>query len=115
MILAIIILKAQVVNLMFQAMMKTSVKFTKFYRHEIVNLLSQLRNQHNYNTSGSKERMIFKITQKTTTYGLNSIHHRAENDLNELLKNIRLEFDYYFSSKLTFTKTLKEYLLNKYI
>ena len=37
--------------------------------------------------------MIFKITQKTTTYGLNSIHHTAPYDWNELLKNIRLEFD----------------------
>ena len=114
MILAIITPQAQVVNLMFQAM-KTSAKFTKLYRYEIVDLLSQLGNQHNYNTRGSKERMIFKITQKTTTYGLNSIHHRAANDWNELLKNIRLEFDDYFSSKLTFTKTLKAYLLNKYV
>ena len=28
---------------------------------------NEMRNQHNYNTKGSKERMIFKITQKTTT------------------------------------------------
>ena len=34
---------------------------------------------------------------------------------NELLKNIRLESDDYFSLKLTFTKTLIAYLLNKYI
>ena len=43
------------------------------------------------------------------------MHHRAANDWNDLLKNIRLESDSYFSSKLTFTKTLKAYLLNKYI
>ena len=53
--------------------------------------------------------------QKTTPYGLNSIHHTAANDWNELLKNVRLESDDYISSKLTFTKTLKAYLLNKYI
>ena len=34
-----------------------------------------MRNQHNYNTRGSKERVIFKITRKATRYGLNSIHH----------------------------------------
>ena len=71
-----------------------------------------MRNQHNYNTWGSKKG-IFKITRKTTTYGLNFIHHTAANDWDELLKNIRLEFDEYFSSKWTFTKTLKAYLLNK--
>ena len=40
----------------------------------------EMRNQHNYNTRGSKEGMIFKISQKATTYGLNSIHDRAAND-----------------------------------
>ena len=69
----------------------------------------KMRNQHNYNTKGTKERMIFKTTGKTTKYGLNSIHHRAANDCNELLRNIRLESDEYFCSKLT---TLKAYLLN---
>ena len=59
--------------------------------------------------------MIFKITQKTTTHGLNSIHHRAANDWSELLKNVRLESNDYFSSKLTFIKTLKPNMLNKYI
>ena len=66
-----------------------------------------MRNQHNYNTRRSKERMIFKITRKSTTYGLNSIHHRAANNWNELLKNIALESDKYFSSKFTFTKNTK--------
>ena len=42
--------------------------------------LKEMRNQHNYNTSGSKKEMILKITQKTTAYGLNSIYHRATND-----------------------------------
>ena len=46
----------------------------------------EMRNQHNYNTRGSKEGMIFKISQKATTYGLNSIHDRAANDWNESLK-----------------------------
>ena len=55
--------------------------------------------------------MIFKITRRTTTYGLNSIHHRGANDWNELLKIIGLESDEYFSSKLKFTKVLKAYLL----
>ena len=67
----------------------------------------EMRNQHNYNTRRSKERMIFKITRKSTTYGLNSIHHRAANNWNELLKNIALESDKYFSSKFTFTKNTK--------
>ena len=75
----------------------------------------EMRNQHNYNTRESKERMMFKITRKTTSYGLDSIHHRAANDSNDLLQSIRLESDDYCSSKLTFTKTLKAYLLNKYI
>ena len=75
----------------------------------------EMRNQLNFNTRGSKEGLIFKITRKTTTYGLNFIHHRAANDWNELLKNIRLESDEYFSSKLICTKTLKAYLLNNYI
>ena len=75
----------------------------------------EMRNQHNYNTRETKERMIFKITRKTTSYGLNSIHHRAANDWNDLLKSIRLESDNYFWSKLTFTKTLKVHLLNKYV
>ena len=74
-----------------------------------------MRNKHNYNTRESKGRMMFKITRKTTSYGLDSIHHRAANDLNDLLQSIRLESDDYCSSKLTFTKTLKAYLLNKYI
>ena len=72
----------------------------------------EMRNQHNYNTRISKEEMIFKITRRTTTYELNSTHHRAANDRNELLKNIGLEFDKYFYSKLKFTKSLKAYLLN---
>ena len=46
----------------------------------------EMSNQHNFNTRRSKEGIILKITQKTTTYGLNSIHHRAANDWNELLK-----------------------------
>ena len=75
----------------------------------------EMRNQYNYNIRGSKEGMIFKITRRTTTYGLNSIHHRAATDWNELLKNIGLESDQYFYSKLKFTKALKGYLLNKYI
>ena len=74
-----------------------------------------MRSQHNYNTRGSKKGVIFKITRKTTTSGLNSIHHRAANDWNELLKSIRLESDKYFSSKLRFTEALKAHLLNKYI
>ena len=40
----------------------------------------EMRNQHHYNTRGSQERMIFKITRKTTSYELNSIHHRTAND-----------------------------------
>ena len=75
----------------------------------------EMRNQHNYNTRRSKEGMIFKITQRTTTYELNSIHHRAATDWNELLKNSGLESDKYFYSKLKFTKALKAYLLNKHI
>ena len=75
----------------------------------------EMRNQHNYNTRQSKERMIFKITRKATTYGLNSIHHRAANNWNELLKNIGLESDKYFSSKFTLSETLKTYLLYNYI
>ena len=75
----------------------------------------EMRNQQNYNTRGSKEGMTFKITRRTTSYGLNSIHHRAANDWNELLKNRGLESDEYFYSKLKFTKALKAYLLNKYI
>ena len=71
-----------------------------------------MKNQHSFNTRGSKEGMIFKITRKTTTYGLNSIHHRVANDWNELLKNIEQESDTCFSSKLKFTKALKSYLLN---
>ena len=81
----------------------------------INHLMNTIRNQHNYNTRGTKEIMIFKITRKTTSYGLNSIHHRAANDWNDLLKSIRLESDNYFWSKLTFTKTLKAHLLNKYV
>ena len=49
---------------------------------------SEMRNQYNCNTRESKERMIFKITRKTTRYGLKPLHHRAVNDWNELLKNI---------------------------
>ena len=45
----------------------------------------EMRNLYNYNTSGSKERMIFKITRKTIIYGLNAVHHRAANDWNKLL------------------------------
>ena len=75
----------------------------------------EMRNQHNYNTRQSKERMIFKITRKATTYGLNSIHHRAANNWNELLKNIGLESDKYFSSKFTLPETLKTCLLYNYI
>ena len=78
---------------------KLPQNFNKYFK--------KMRNQHNYDTRESKERMIFKITQKTTTYGLNSIHHIAENDWNELLKNVGLESDEFFSSELTFTKTLK--------
>ena len=74
-----------------------------------------MRNQHNYNTRESKERMMFKITQNTTSYRLNSKYYRAANDQNDLLKINRQESDDYFPSKLTFTKTLKAYLLNKYI
>ena len=59
----------------------------------------EMRNQHNYNTRGSKERIIFKIPQRTTTHGLNSIYHRGANDCNELLKNIGLESDKYFFFK----------------
>ena len=55
-----------------------------------IECFKEIRNQHNYNTRGSKEGMIFKITQRTATYGLNSVHHRAANDWNELLKNSRL-------------------------
>ena len=77
-----------------------------------IECFKEMRNQHNYNTRGSKEGMIFKITQRTTTYGLNSIHHRVANDWNELLKNIGQESDTCFSSKLKFTKALKSYLLN---
>ena len=51
----------------------------------------EMRIQHNYNSRGSKEGMIFKITQKPTTYGLTLIHHRAASDWNDLLKNIGLE------------------------
>ena len=72
-----------------------------------------MRNQHNYNIRGSKEKILFKITWKTTTYGLNSIHYRAANDWNELLKNIELESSKYLSSKLTFPKALEAYLLNE--
>ena len=78
--------------------------------HMIVKLpqnFNEMRNQHNYNTRRSKERKIFKITRKATTYGLNSIHHRAANDWNELLKSIALESGKYFSSKFTFTKNTK--------
>ena len=75
----------------------------------------EMSDQHNFNTRRSKEGIILKITQKTTTYGLNSIHHRAANDWNELLKHIGQESDKYFSSKLQFTKALKAYLLHKYI
>ena len=39
-----------------------------------------MRNQHNYNTRESKERMMFKITQNTTSYRLNSKYYRAAND-----------------------------------
>ena len=74
-----------------------------------------MRHQHNYNTRGSKKKKIFKIAQRTTTYGLNSIHHRAANDWNELLENSGLESDEYFYSKLKLTKTLKAYPLNEYI
>ena len=49
---------------------------------------NEMRNQYNYNARGSKERMIFKITRKTTRYGLKPLHHRAVNDWNKLLKNI---------------------------
>ena len=66
----------------------------------------EIRNQHNYNTRGSKERMIFKITRKTRTYRLNSIHARAANDWNRSLKNIRLVSDEDLSSKWTFTKSI---------
>ena len=86
---------------------KLPQNFNKYFK--------EMRNQHNYNTRGSKDRMIFKITRKTTTYELNATHHRAANDWNELSKNIRLESNDYFSSKLTFTKTLKAYLLSKCI
>ena len=66
-----------------------------------------MRNQHNYNIRGSKEKILFKITWKTTTY------YRAANDWNELLKNIKLESSKYLSSKLTFPKALEAYLLNE--
>ena len=75
----------------------------------------EMRNQHNYNTRGSKEEVTFKITQEATTYGVNSLHHRAANDWNESLKNGGLESDKYFSLNLKFTKALKAYLLSKYI
>ena len=75
----------------------------------------EMRNQHNYNTRQSKERMIFKITGKATTYGLNFIHHRAANNWNELLKNLGLESDKYLSSKFPLPETLKTYLLYNYI
>lgn len=56
-----------------------------------------MRSQHNYNTRGKKEGTIFKITPKNTTYGLNSLYHRATVNWNGLLKNNGLEFDKYFS------------------
>ena len=58
---------------------KLSQNFSEYFK--------EMRNQDNFNTRESKEGMIFKITQRTTTYGLNSIHRKAANDWNELLKN----------------------------
>ena len=68
---------------------KFTSKFSEYFK--------EMRSQHNYNTRGKKEGTIFKITPKNTTYGLNSLYHRATVNWNGLFKNNGLEFDKYFS------------------
>ena len=72
------------------------------------------RDQHSYNTRGSKEGKVIKLERKTTAYGVNSLNHRAGSDWNELLKHIHLECNNNFHSKIKVTKELKEFLLSKY-
>ena len=78
---------------------KLSQNFSEYFK--------EMRNQHNFNTRESKEGMIFKIIQRTTTYGLNSIRRKAANDWNELLKNSWLVSWRIFLFKIEIYKSAK--------
>ena len=50
--------------------------------------LNTSENQHSYNTRGSKNNTIIKTKPNSTTYGLNSVRHRAASKWNEITRTI---------------------------
>ena len=61
-------------------------------------------NQHSYNTRGSKYKTIIKTINNPTTYGLNSVKHRAASDWNEVTKQIDILDNVSFVSRTKFAK-----------
>ena len=65
-------------------------------------------NQHDYNTRGTTNKTITKMTVNSTTYGLNSVQCREASEWNQISKNLNTE------DKSQLIKSLREHIFNSY-
>ena len=70
-------------------------------------------NQHSYNRRGRKNNTIIKTLSNSTTYGLNSVRHRAASKWNEITRAINT-IEKNLISRIEFVKSLKEHILSSY-
>ena len=68
-------------------------------------------NRHPYDRSGRKNNTIIKTLSNSTTYGLNSVRHRAASEWNEVTRTINT-IDQNLISTIKFLKSLEEHILN---
>ena len=72
------------------------------------------KNQHPYNTSGRKNNTIIKTLSNSTTFGLNSVRHRAASKWNEITRTMNTIDQNNLISSIKFVKSLKEHILSSY-
>ena len=78
------------------------------------NFFTTAENQHLYNTRGRRNNTIIKTTSKSTTYGLNSVKHKAASEWNEVTKHINTTEKNGPIPRTKFITSLKEYIFNSY-
>ena len=71
-------------------------------------------NQHPYNTRDEKNNTIIKKISNSTTYGLNSVRHRATSKWNKITSTINTIDQNNLFSRTKFVKSPKEHILSSY-
>ena len=71
-------------------------------------------NQHPCNTRDRKTNTIIKTLSNSTTYGLNSVKHKAVSEWNEITRTINTIDQNNLISRIKFVKFLKEHIFSSY-